>query len=369
LNEAGGPCGVGVGHAATGNTSGHGPATNRVSIRAVVIEDSPTQRNQLVRIIQADGDIEVVGLATTAGEAVELIGRIRPDVVALGLRARDPAGRNTIEQIMARTPTAILALCPALEGPHAVRTLDALAAGALDVLPRPSSWTPSDEAQLRRCMRSLHKAGPVRPPRVRAAGGREGSVPPPPTAHSVVALAASTGGPPALAEVLSGLGGLDAPVLVVQHIHQDFVPGLVAWMARACPLPVEVARHGEPALPGRVYIAGGGLHLRLDIRRRLALSPLPVMIHRPSADELLRSVAEHAGAAGIGVVLTGMGDDGARGLLALRQRGGRTLAQDEATSAVFGMPQASQRLGAVKEMLALGDIAAVVMRAARERRS
>jgi two-component system chemotaxis response regulator CheB len=340
-----------------------------VSIRAVVIEDSPTQRTQLVRILQADGDIDVVGAAAAAGEAVELVDRVRPDVVALGLRARDPRGRTTIEQIMARTPTAILVLCPAPGGAHSVPALDALAAGALDVLPIPSPWTPSDGAQLRRCLRSLHKAGIARLPRGRADGSREGSVPPPPTASSVVALAASTGGPPALAEVLSGLEGLDAPVLVVQHIHQDFVPGLVAWMARACPLPVELARHGEPALPGRVYIAGGGLHLRLDARRRLALSSLPETIHRPSADELLRSVAEHAGAAGIGVVLTGMGDDGARGLLALRQRGGRTLAQDEATSAVFGMPQASQRLGGVKELLALGDIAAAVMRAVRERRT
>jgi len=365
LNEAGAPFGVGLGQAATGISSVPGKAVDRVPIRAVVIEDSPTQRTQLVRILQADGDIEVVGLATTAGEAVELVRRIRPDVVALGLQAEDPEGTDTIEQIMARTPTAILALCPALEGPHSVRSLDALVAGALDVLPRPPSWTPSDEAQLRRSLRSLHKVGPVRPPRAHAAGSRQYLVPPAPPASSVVAVAASTGGPPALAEVLSGLGGLDAPVLVVQHIHQDFVPGLVGWMTRACPLPVELARDGEPALPGRVYIAGGGLHLRLDARRRLALSSLPATIHRPSADELLRSVAEHAGAAGIGVVLTGMGDDGAKGLLALRQRGGRTLAQDEATSAVFGMPQASQRLGAVKEMLALGDIASAVMRAVR----
>jgi len=333
-----------------------------------VIEDSPAQRTHLVRILQADGDIEVVGLATTAGEAVDLVSRIRPDVVALGLPARDPRGRNTIEQIMARTPTAILALCPALEGPHSVLALDALSAGALDVLPRPLSWAAGDEAQLRRCLRSLHKVGVVRPPRARMAGSRSW-VPPAPLTASIVALAASTGGPPALAEVLSGLGGLDAPVLVVQHIHPDFVPGLVTWMARACPLPVELARHGGPALPGRVYIAGGGLHLRLDARRRLVLSALPVTLHRPSADERLRSVAEHAGAAGIGVVLTGMGDDGARGLLALRQRGGRTLAQDEATSAVFGMPLASQRLGAVKELLALGDIAPAVMRAVRERRA
>ncbi|MCW3044145.1 MAG: chemotaxis protein CheB [Actinobacteria bacterium] len=347
----------------------NGKAADRVSIRALVIDESPTQRTRLVRILQADGDIEVVGLATTAGEAIELVGRIRPDVVALGLQEQDPRARTTIEQIMARTPTAILALYPALLGPHSVPALDALGAGALDVLPRPSSWSAFDEARLRRRVRGLHKAGPVRSPQAPAAGGRVALVPPAATTSPVVALAASTGGPPALAEVLSGLGGLGAPVLVVQHILQDFVPGLVAWMARACPLPVQLARHGEHALPGRVYIAGGGVHLRLDAHRRLSLSSLPETLHRPSADELLWSVAEHAGAAGIGVVLTGMGDDGARGLLALRQRGGRTLAQDEATSAVFGMPQASQRLGAVRELLALGDIAAAVMRAARERRS
>jgi two-component system chemotaxis response regulator CheB len=339
-----------------------------VPIRAVVIEDSPAQRTHLVRIVQADGDIEVVGLATTAGEAVDLVARIRPDVVALGLQPRNPRGRTTIEQIMARAPTAILALCPALEEPHSVPALDALSAGALDVLPKPPSWGAGDEAQLRRCLRSLHRVGVVRPPRTRPAAS--GSwVPPEPVTSAVVALVASTGGPPALAEVLSGLGGLDAPVLVVQHIHPDFVPGLVTWMSRACPLPVELARHGAPALPGRVYIAGGGLHLRLDARRRLVLSALPVTIHRPSADELLRSVAEHAGAAGIGVVLTGMGDDGAQGLLALRQRGGRTLAQDEATSAVFGMPLASERLGAVTELVPLSDIAPAVMRAMRERRA
>ncbi|HWD71449.1 MAG TPA: chemotaxis protein CheB, partial [Actinomycetota bacterium] len=346
MNGAGAPPGRSGGPATAGIAPGNGRATERTPIRAVVIEDSPAQRTHLVRILQADGDIEVVGLATTAREAVDLVARIRPDVVALGLQPRDPRGKTTIEQIMARAPTAILALCPALDGPHSEPAVDALSAGALDVLPKPPSWAAGDEAQLRRCLRSLHKVGVVRPPRARTAG-RGSWVAPAPVTASVVALAASTGGPPALAEVLSGLGGLDAPVLVVQHIHPDFVPGLVTWMSRACPLPVELARHGATALPGRVYVAGGGRHLRLDARRRLALSTLPVTIHRPSADELLRSVAEHAGAAGIGVVLTGMGDDGARGLLALRQRGGRTLAQDEATSAVFGMPSASRRLGAV----------------------
>ena len=369
MNEAGPPPGRRTGPATAGIAPGNGKATDRMPIRAVVIDDSPAQRTRLVRILQADGDIEVVGLATTSGEAVDLVARIRPDVVALGLQPRDPRGKTTIEQIMARAPTAILALCPALQGPHSVPALDALSAGALDVLPKPPSWAAGDEAQLRRCLRSLHKVGVVHSPCARPAGSAAASVSLASVTSPIVALAASTGGPPALAEVLSGLGGLDAPVLVVQHIHPDFVPGLVTWMARACPLPVELARHGATAVAGRVYIAGGGLHLRLDARRRLVVSALPVTIHRPSADELLRSVAEHAGAAGVGVVLTGMGDDGTRGLLALRQRGGRTLAQDEATSAVFGMPLASQRLGAVKELLALGDIAPAVVRAVRERRA
>jgi two-component system chemotaxis response regulator CheB len=317
-------------------------------IRAVVIEDSPTQQGQLVRILQADGDIEVVGTGTTAGEAIGLVDRTRPDVIALGLQRGS--------------------LCPATDGTRSVPALDALAAGALDVLPRPSLWTSADEAQLRRCMRSLHKVGIVGSPRRRSRPNVERAGATPVTVGPVVALAASTGGPPALAEVLSGLGGLTAPVLVVQHIHPDFVGGLVTWMSRACPLPVELARHGEAALPGHVYIAGGGFHLHLEARSRLGLSSTPVTLHRPSADELFRSVAEHAGAAGVGVVLTGMGDDGARGLLALRQRGGRTLAQDEATCAVFGMPQASQRLGSVKELLPLGDIAAAVLRAVRGQR-
>lgn len=338
------------------------------AIRAVVIEDSPAQRGQLVRILQAEGDIEVVGLATTAGEATDLVARTRPDVVAIGLQAGSARGRLTIERIMADRPTAILVLCPALEGVQSVPALEALVAGALDVLPTPASWTTADEARLRRCMRSLHKVGAVRPPRARPAAGPGRPAPPPGSMGPVVALAASTGGPTALAEVLSGLGGLQAPVLVVQHIHPDFVNGLVAWMARACPLPVQLARHGEAAAPGHVYIAGGGLHLHLDVRNRLELSPTPVTIHRPSADELFLSVAHHAGPGGIGVVLTGMGDDGARGLLALRQRGGRTLGQDEATSAVFGMPQASQRLGSVTDLLPLGDIAEAVRRFVREHR-
>jgi two-component system chemotaxis response regulator CheB len=157
-------------------------------------------------------------------------------------------------------------------------------------------------------------------------------------------------------------------VLVVQHIHRDFVAGLVSWMERVSALPVGVARHGQMLVAGHVYIGPGDVHLRLDARGRIALDPAPAAVHRPSADELFRSVAEHAGAAGVGVLMTGMGNDGADGLLALRGRGGRTFAQDKASCAVYGMPQAAYRIGGVTDMVALSDIAGAVVRAVRELR-
>jgi two-component system, chemotaxis family, protein-glutamate methylesterase/glutaminase len=155
---------------------------------------------------------------------------------------------------------------------------------------------------------------------------------------------------------------------VVQHLHADFTSGLVEWMARAGALPAQTARHGELPQPGQVYIAPGGLHLRLGVNRHLVLSPTPPSMHCPSADELFSSVAEHAGAAGIGVVLTGMGDDGALGLLAMRRAGGRTFGQDEASCAVFGMPQAAERIGALAELLPLDRLAYRIQVAVRSAR-
>jgi two-component system chemotaxis response regulator CheB len=338
--------------------------------RVVVVEDSLVQRAHLVAVLEADGDIAVVGQATTATEAIDLTARLSPDVMTLDLHLPDRSGHYVIEQIMAHTPTPILVLSASVDGPHCAAAIDALVAGALDALPKPARWTADRESELRRSVRTLRRVTVIRHIRGR---NRPATVSPAPSGRPatapVVALAASTGGPAALAEVLSGLGGLAAPVLVVQHIHSDFVAGLVSWMARVSALPVQLARHGQALLPGHVYIGPGGAHLRLDRCSRVALAASPATIHRPSANELFLSVAEHAGSAGVGVVLTGMGNDGARGLLAVRGRGGRTMAQDEASSAVFGMPQAASRLGAVEQILPLGDIAIAIARAVRGVRS
>jgi two-component system chemotaxis response regulator CheB len=189
-----------------------------------------------------------------------------------------------------------------------------------------------------------------------------------------VAIAASTGGPAALAEILPRLGGLSVPVLVVQHLHPQLVDGFVGWMQRVSALPVVVAADGDRPQPGIVYIAPAGAHLKLAPApglppvplgpprtiptggRRLVLDQEPPGLHRPSADELFCSVAATAGGQAVGVLLTGMGEDGAAGLLALRRQGGVTIAQDEPTCIVFGMPQAAQRLGAASEVVGLDEI-------------
>src|SRR5205823_9251954 len=189
---------------------------------------------------------------------------------------------------------------------------EALAAGAVDALPKPDRWTPQAEAAMRRTVRSLRGVTVIRHPRGRLN-------PAPRTASTattgtgrpgrIVAIAASTGGPPALATVLSGLAGLAAPVLVVQHMHPDFVDGLVVWMERTSALPVQLASDGVALRAGVVSIGPGDTHLKVDGNLRIVLNPEPATRHRPSADELFGSVAASCGPVGIGVVLTGMGDD------------------------------------------------------------
>lgn len=337
-------------------------ATPSRAIRVVVGTDEWSQRSQLIQTVQYDGDIMVVGEPVSADQTVSVVARTCPDVVILDLHPNDDGSQHAIEQIMAHTPTPILVLCAPRDGRESPSPVGALLAGALDALPRPAYWTPELGAGLRKAVRQISKIQVIRHPRgahskaicspPRVPGGRE----------PVVAIAASTGGPSALATILSGLAGLPAPVLIVQHLHPEFTAGLVEWMQRVSALPIGIAEHGQLPRPGRVYLAPGGLHLRLDASFHLELGTTPDSIHRPSGDELFRSVAAQAGSAGIGVLLTGMGDDGAEGLLSIHRRGGRTLAQDEATSAVFGMPRAAERLGAVTKLLPITGLAAQIRR-------
>lgn len=329
------------------------------SVEVLIVQDPSPQRSQLVRVLQRRGDIVVVGETARVEAAIEQMTSVRPDVVVIDLQLGDGSSQHAIEQIMARVPTPILVLSASIDGRQSTAAVKALVAGALDALPT-QAWTDAGEDELRGSIRQLSKVQVIRHPR----GGRDGT--PPRSAggeRPVVALAASTGGPSALAELLSGLDGLRAPVLVVQHLHPEFTTGLLDWMSRASALPVEMAEHGSVAQAGHVYLAPGGRHLRLGFGYELILDPTPASPHRPSADQLFHSVAERAGASGVGVLLTGMGEDGARGLLDIHLRGGRTFAQNEESCAVFGMPRAAQRIGAVSGLLPLDQLAGAVRRA------
>lgn len=332
------------------------------TIRAVVVQDDSAQRAELLGVLKRDGDIAVLGHATSAAAALTLVAQARPDVVILDLDLRDGSSNHAIEQLMAHAPTPILVLSGRIDDRNSASAVEALVAGALEALKRPIRWTPELGTDLRHTVHQVSKVHVIRHPRGNRTTGRR-----PPSGscavrQPVVAIAASTGGPSALATLLAGLKGLCAPVLVVQHLHPDFTGGLLEWMSRVSALPVETARHEQVPRPGHVYLAPGGAHLRLGATQRLELHEAPATIHRPSADQLFESVAQQ-GQAAIGVLLTGMGDDGARGLLAIRLSGGQTLAQDEESCAVFGMPRAAQRLGAVSEMLPLADLATAIQRA------
>ena len=250
-----------------------------------------------------------------------------------------------VRSVMSSAPLPILVLGDGLDRLDAE---DLLAAGAVEV--RRDSGT---AALSERC-RVLVGVGVVRrPPSTR---------PVPLARHgTVLAVGASTGGPPAVAALLRGLAGLPVPVLLVQHMAADFVPALARWLDDTCPLPVAVAVDGEALRPGHVHLAPGGRHLHLLPGGRVALLDEPAGLHVPSVDELFSSVAACRDVGGIGVLLTGMGSDGARGLLALRRAGGRTLAQDEATSTVYGMPRAAVELGAAERVVPLPDLADAVL--------
>lgn len=337
-------------------------------IRVVVVEDSLLQRAHLVRVLAAGGDLVVVGEAATAEEAVEVVTRLEPDVVTMDLeipggRPSLPGGIVAIEGIVERLAVPVLVLSAHAASRAETLAMQALDAGAVDVFPKPASWNEEQGNALRRRVAVLSRVAVVRrrAPRVRAPRAADGGSMP------IVGLAASTGGPSALREVLSGLRGLPAPILVVQHIHAEFTASFAQWLQEAAGIPTLLAEHGARPRPGMVYVAPPDTHMRIASGGAIALSPEPDLLSRPSCDELLRSLADSAKANAVAAVLTGMGDDGARGLLAVRQAGGATFAQDEATSVVDGMPRAARELGAADRALPLEEIAGAITAQIRRR--
>lgn len=358
---------------------------NRPPTRVVVVEDSPTQRAFLRQSLEAEGDIVVIGEAGTAASAVAAVVHGSPDIVTVDLDIPG-GGQALIERIMRSTPRPILVLSGQVAGNKVPNATRALGAGAVAVMAKPMRWDAASQKELRRRVRTLRsvripqtvthatdKPGDAVAAAMAASEAQSPARPQPPATvgrtgikpRQILAIGASTGGPSAIAEVLKGLKGFDVPALVVQHIGPQSVEGMAEWLARASGWPVKVAHDGQAITTGEVLLSPHGRHLHLAENSRVALVEHPTTAHRPSADELFRSMAKVAGSTGIGILLTGMGSDGAEGLLAMRQAGALTVAQDEASSAVFGMPKAAIDLGAARHTLALSAIAPTVLRLTR----
>lgn len=284
-------------------------------------------------------------------EALEGVQRLHPDVVVVDLSGQEAL--KAIERVMAERPVPVLALHPGvLSGAEAFQ---ALAFGAVDVVDRPAEPGTDFWQTVGRKLMLLAEVRVSRPVQVQKPNVRPAATEAP---YPLVAIASSLGGPKALSVVLKMLPkDFPAPVCICQHISHGFTEGLAQWLGSESPLRVVEATDGEEMVPGSVYIARSGSHLVVRTKGRLVLDPSPpVRGFRPSCDVLLTSAAESFGTRVLGVILTGMGRDGARGLKEIRERGGRTIAQDKASCAVYGMPKEAVRLGAAEEVLSLDQI-------------
>jgi two-component system chemotaxis response regulator CheB len=339
-------------------------------IRVLVVDDSATARGLLVKILESDPEIQIVGEAGDGLEAVALTQRFLPDLVTMDIHMPRLDGLEATKEIMITAPTPIVIVTASTRAGEVAKSMDLLALGALDVLVKPVGPAApgfADDAQhLVEVVKTMSQVKVVRHWRPVPSVSAHSAAPRKERPRrgepkvQVVAIAASTGGPAALHELLGNLpGDLPASVLVVQHIAHGFTAGLAAWLNLGTELCVKVAEEGEPLAPSTVYFAPEDRHLDVSTRGIVVLSTAPpIGGFRPSATFLFQAAARTFGASAVAVILTGMGDDGVAGLRAVREAGGRVIAQDQASSAVFGMPGAAVAAGVADEVLPADEIAA-----------
>lgn len=346
----------------------------------MIVEDSLVVRQLLTHIVGRDPRLEVVAAVASGEAALAAISDVRPDVISMDIRLPGIDGLETTRRIMSDRPTPIVVIADSVEDSSLGISMNALRAGALSVVEKPVATThvgyEAVSAEICTQLRIMAEVPVIRRRPIGAewarrtlAGELSGTelrvkVGEPPL---VAAIAASTGGPPALARVIGALPlDFTLPILVVQHMGPAFMEGFSAWLNGVVGLPVALAREGVRAEPGHVYVAPGDRHLELGPGVTLRISDAPPLGgQRPAATALFSSVARHAGPRGIGLLLTGMGEDGATGLLDLYRTGAATVAEDESTAIVFGMPAAAIRLSAARSILPLDRIAAHLMRLAQ----
>jgi two-component system chemotaxis response regulator CheB len=346
--------------------------------RVLLVEDSATVRGRLREVLTSDPEIELLAEAQDGKRAIELCAALRPDVVTMDMMLPVMSGLAATEYIMAHCPTPILIVSASVNRGELFKTYEALAAGAVDVLEKPRGDEP-DGSWERRFLQTVKLVSRIRVithPRARLRGldplanapealPQEWSPTPVSGTSSVVAIGASTGGPGAIVDILRGLPrSFELPILLVLHISEPFGTAFADWLDGQTNRRVAYARQGElvSAAGGRVLMAppeqhlvvqGGRAHLNHGAERHSC---------RPSVDVLFESLAREYGSSAVACLLTGMGRDGAAGMLAMRKAGAFTIAQDEATSVVYGMPREAVLLNAVSRVLPLGQIAPALAR-------
>lgn len=336
-------------------------------IRVLVVDDSLTVRQHVCELLASSEGFEVAGEASNGKDAIGLCTQLRPDVVTLDMAMPVMSGLAATEYIMAHCPTPILVLSASTNRGELFKTYDALAAGALEVMEKPgfgeslADW----EARLLSTLRVLSRVKVITHPRGRLASGRSASELGASTVRrKVVAIGASTGGPAALVQVLSAMPvAIGVPILIVQHLSAPFADALAEWLDGQSAHTVRFARDNQPLMSGGVWLAPAGRHLIVQ-GSQLRLSSAPELHScRPSVDMLFESLALECGRMAVAGLLTGMGRDGAEGLLRIRQAGGHTIAQDEASSVIYGMPREAALLGAAAQILPLSRIGAALAEA------
>ncbi|SEK94402.1 two-component system, chemotaxis family, response regulator CheB [Roseateles sp. YR242] len=336
------------------------PSGTARPLRVLLVEDSPTVLAHIREVLQSQSDIEIVGEAFDGKQAVALCSQLRPDVISMDMMLPGMDGQAATEAIMAHCPTPILIVSSSTNRGELLRTYEALAAGAVEVLEKPNGRQPPGEWE-RRYVTLLRLVSRIRViTHVRARHQAPSPIHAPlPAGRSVLALGASTGGPGALMEVLQSLPKpVPLPVLIVMHINAVFSRGFAEWLDGQTHHRVRYAQEGESLrdVTGQIILAPPDVHLTVR-QGRLALSLAPPRFScRPSVDVLFESLAAEMGPGVVAALLTGMGRDGAAGLLAIRRAGGTTIAQDEQTSMVYGMPREAAQLGAAERILPLNEI-------------
>ncbi|KOP23548.1 chemotaxis protein [Hapalosiphon sp. MRB220] len=339
-------------------------------IRVLLVEDSQIALVLLKRILTSSPQIEVVGEAYTGIEALELIPKVEPDVICTDFHMPYMNGLELTTEVMALYPRPILVISVSVQTDDSKNIFQLLEAGAVDIFPKPTIGLVEDDEVFKqeliskieilsgvKVFRKKRKLDTqtqnFQAARLAALSSKSFSKP------KLVVIGASTGGPQALKEILTQLPfDFPLPVICVQHIYLGFLQGLIDWLGVDCRLPIQIAQLGDIPKPGRIYFPPEQQHLELDERGRFIYSDSPpVAGHRPSVTVTFASVAKFYGQACVGILLTGMGKDGAEGMQAIAQAGGFTIAQDEASSVVFGMPKAAVELGAAQQVLPIQAIA------------